>query len=1280
MRVTPSGFQKLAEIIPPLVNSAFGPGYCVPQQEFGFYDPIFNTFTGLAACRTNTAPGCNPGCDIDISAPAQGITVAPLNGYNNRLRVNLAMNLTAKAGIGAYIADAEVLGCTITVNSSNFGGSFDIDLDIRPDNGELDLNVANVNNIQLNLDFGGCGFASQFLDELASLVQAIANLAAPLLSGVADDLVDQLLPSPLGIANMMDIGTLMAGISPGTDGFMEARIVPGGYATTGGGGLNLGVITALNADEDPTTRSAALVSEPHLCVPPLPGPDFANLGLGSVFRSAFGGNTFTLNAAGQFSGQPDPTIPGKTVDLALGISETTLDLAGHHLVTSGGMCLGVGTNLIAQLNVGTIGLLVPSLGELASDEGNDPLLLVTRPQRAIDFTVGDNTTASPALTLHLEHMEVDFYAFIWERYTRAFTLDLTMDVGINMTFEQQGNTTVIKPELVGLSASEVTVKVLNSQFVRESAAQLESTLPSVFNLVTSLGALPDIPVPAFGSLSVNPLQITKVTTSQDTFLALYAGLGASPMMRLAANNDLDTALIVQKMDEGTQQGPQSQGRARLLEVDTPSAEIIRDQLISQTGALPTITFDVDRFDAQGRELEWTWNINGGIWHPYTSPVGGALVLTDKAFAWQGRYEIGLKSRVKGAFRTTSEIIRQKVTIDSVGPKMFADKVEWDGDQLKIKGWDIVGGRDFEVAYGEVGGEGPGTKWVNYREASLARATAMKLANASSEIAVYARDELGNQTVTVIAFHGQAGSSGCNCETSGKPGAGSLILMGLVGLGLLRPRRRQLAKRIVGRLVRVAKSRAIRTAVMFVGVVLVSSLVPACSCGKNEGQSCETAADCGPDFCEEGQLPFCIDNTCVCSDDIPPGRIGPYSDVGFGGGAIWVSAYASSHGDLVVASASGGRIPNESWEWVDGIPDGPVLVPDSKIRYGIEDAGDDIGMYTSIQVGSDALPRVSYFDRTSASLKYASRGADGTWTTHIVQQGTSQIDPGSGGGSLVGMYTSLTLRSDDGRPGIAYLAHVADAQGQRAEVRYASAQTPNPTSSSDWTFWTVDTAPIPENPDEIYPLPGGLGLFVDSARNPMNQAPVVVYYDRTNGDLKLARFNPQSGQFATPVIVDGSGGIDAGWSPSVAVDTAGVAHMVYVSATGDDLTYKTDAQGAVKETIDNGYRIVGTTVDGLPKPEFHFVGDDANLILVPGGAPTVIYQDATTQEMLIAQKGTNGMWVRTSVAGATDPWPGAYGFFASGVLSTTEIIMSSWVIDQPNSDNWVEVIGRPFAIQ
>lgn len=1280
IRVTQAGFQKLTSIVPGLINDSFSDGFCIPKGSVG------GSFVGAEYCYSPQSP-CGNACKADVSVNSSGTSISVL-GNPQRLRVSLQttvkMNIPIRGWAGCALGGCLFEdSCSVSVNSPALGGSFDIALGVRADNGELDLRLDKINSFSLNLNINGCGILGDIADVAADLLDDIVDsflgeFILDLLTPTINDLIQSFLPNPLGIAGMMDIGALMAGVSPGTDGYMEARIVPGGYANLVNNGLSLGVITGLNADEDPSTRTADLDSEPHLCVPPITPPDFsaAPYSLPQVARSALGGSTFALQPAGVFGGTMDPAA-----DLAMGISETTLDLAGHHLVTSGGMCLGVGTSLIQQLNVGTIGILVPSLAELQSDKGNDPLLLVTRPQKAVDFTIGDNTAASPALTIHLRNLEVDFYAFIWERYIRAFTLDLTMNVGINLTFEQMGNgPAVIKPQLVGISSSEVTVKVLNSQFVRETPAHLENVLPSVFDLVTPLlGNLPDIQVPTFAGFTLNNLSIQKVVTSEDDFLALFASLGASQVMRTLGEHNALLADAVRAMDRDLPPlQPKSAGRAKLVDIRTPAPEQIRAALLSQQdGALPTITFDVERYDSLGRELEWSWNINGGLWRPYTS--ASPLVITDKAFAWQGKYVIGLKSRVKGDYRTVSEEIRTPVVIDSVGPNIFVDKARWDGDQLKVPVWDIVDGKDVEIAFGYPGDDAPATDWMPAREASLARASAQLLGQKhDGTVAVFARDESGNVAIALVApFHGQAGEAGCNCQTTGAPGAGSLILLGLVGLGLF-GRRRTMRARCLRLVKRAANSRAVRTAGMFVGMVAVSSLVPGCSCGEPAAQACETAADCSPDLCSVGELPFCIDNTCVCSDDIPPGRIGPYSAVATGGGVIWVSAYASSHGDLVVAQATGGRIPNEAWEWVDGVPDGPVVVPDSKIRGGIADPGPDVGLYTSIAVSPDGTPYVSYFDRDTASLKLAVR-AGGTWQTSVVETGTSQIDPGNGG-SLVGMYTSITLRSDDGRPGIAYLAHVADADGPRAEVRYAAAQVAVPTGPGDWQVWTVDTAPIPEDPDEIYPLPGGLGLFVDSARDPMTQAPVVVYYDRTNGDLKLSRFDPNTGQFGTPVVLDGTNGVDAGWSPTVQVDDSGVAHVAYVSATGDNLMYTTDAPNAKKELIDDGYRIVGMTVDGLPKPEFHFVGDDASIVLPPGGQPIVVYQDATTQELRLAQRQNDGTWMHENVAGGSEPWPGAYGFFASAALGTTDVVMSTWVINQPAEDNWVEVLSRPFIIQ
>ncbi len=1275
IRVTPAGFDKLKSILPGILNSQLSNGFCVPQGQVGSLGTLG---TGAKYCSTNAGGGCSPGCRVNVAL--NSLTPTVTNAQNLNMQISTSISTTVHI-------DGKVVGigfsCDLGVSSNNLNGDVDIAFGIKPADGELDIHLAQINSFHLGLDFSGCGPVSSVANLASTILDSfLGQFLAQLLTPALDNLVQGLLPNPLGVKGLMDVGALLEGISPGTEALMESRIVPGGYVSLTGNGMSLGVITGMNADEDPATRTGIrpdgtpYASEPNLCVPPLPAPSFGSppASLPLTSRATFG-----LRPANEFSGAPDPSA-----DVAMGVSETFLDLAGHHLVTSGAMCLGVGTSYIHQLNVGTIGILVPSLAELQSDKGNDPLLLVTRPQKAVDFTIGENTVASPALTIGITHMEVDFYAFLYERYVRAFTLDLTMNIGVNLDFEQPaGMPAVIKPMLVGISAASVTLKVLNSEFVRETPQHLEQVLPSVFDLVTPLlGNLPAIQVPSFAGLSLSNLAIKHVTTTQDDFLALYATLGSSFAMRNLAMTDKFAAAAVAAMDSQLSAAPApSVGRAHLRTVNTPEPAKIRASLTHrQYGEMPTVTFDVDRFDERGRELEWSYNLNGGLWRPYTTAVTGGLVIRDPAFAWQGKYEIGLKSRIKGDYRTTSDETRTKVIIDSVGPRIIDDQLDWDGDVLSVPMFDIVSEHQLVYAFGKPGSDAPSSEWFKGSIAKLERGKIDQYLDANQELLLFSKDEVGNTTIALIApFHGQPGGAGCACEASGGPSTGGIVLVILVA-GVLVGRG---ARRRYAGFFRSATGRAATTIVIWLGASVAMSLQPGCSCGNPADKSCELASDCGPDFCAKGELPYCIDNTCVCSDDIPAGRVGPYSDVAVGkDGSIWVSAYAQTHGDLVVAQVQPGRVPDDAWEWVDGVPDGPVVVPDSKIRGGIDADGPDVGMYTSIAVGPDNQPMVTYFDRDTGSLKFAAKVA-GTWQIHTIQAGTGTLGES---GALIGMYSSLSLRTDDGRPGVAYLAHVMDTTGGRAEVRYASAQTANPTGPGDWQTWVVDTAPLPaidpQNPN-VYPLPEGLGLFVDSARLP-NQAPVVVYYDRSNGDLKLAKFNVASGQFSAPVVLDGAGMIDAGWSPSIAVDAAGVVHVAYVGTTKDDLKYVTDAAGAVPEVIDDGYRIVGQTVDGLPKPEFHFVGEDASLVLANGSLPMVAYQDATTQELLLATKQQDGQWTHDSVAGATQPWPGAYGFFAADAVGPTEIVMSTWVIDQPSGDpfnsNWVEIFARPTVIQ
>jgi MYXO-CTERM domain-containing protein len=824
----------------------------------------------------------------------------------------------------------------------------------------------------------------------------------------------------------------------------------------------------------------------------------------------------------------------------------------------------------------------------------------------------------------------------------------------------------------------VQITVLNSDFVKESPQDLEMVLPTVFDLITPLlGNLPDIQVPTFAGFSLNNLSIQHVTTAQDDFLALYASLGAGMLHRNIAQSEPMMMSAVASMDNALGPiAPQTHGRARLVSVVTPPPEVVRSALRKvKDGAMPAVTFDADTRDELGRELEWSYSLDKGLWRPWQP--GGHLVISDRAFAWQGRYTINLKSRVKGDYHTVSETISTPVIIDSVPPKVTTEQGLASGDTFEVPMTDMVSpDAALQYAWGKPGADKPDTAWTTGGVAKLSRADYDQI-QSNYEVVLFAKDEAGNVSQVLIApFHGQGNGMGCSCDVHGAPTAGGIVLIALVGIGLVRRRRPR----------RYLQSARVVTAlglwfVMSVGL----SLVPGCSCS-HPGESCSMASDCDPGACPDGQLPFCIDNTCVCSDDIPIGRLGPYSHVAVGpNGVAWVSAYAQSHGDLVVAQvAAPGRIPDETWEWVDGVPDGPVVVPNSKIRGGIADDGPDVGMYTSIAVAPDGTPMVTYFDlgtmdMPNANLKFAAK-VNGMWQTHIVDSGTGQIE--GSGGSVVGMYSSISLRTDDGRPGVAYLAHVADANGEHAEVRFAAAQVPVPTSAADWQKYVVDTAPVPavdpQHPD-VYPLPGGLGLFIDSARDPTNSAPVIVYYDRANGDLKLARFDTTAGQFKPAIVLDGST-TDVGWSPSVQVDAQGVAHVAYVSATADDLDYITDASGAMREIIDDGYRIVGQSPDGLPKPEFHFVGDDAGLVLPQGAQPMVVYQDSTTQQLMLAQRQQDATWKYNSIAGGTQPWPGAYGFFASAAVTPTEIVMSTWVIDQPTGQNWVEVFRQPTGLQ
>lgn len=1230
VRVTKNGLKTIVAAAQTIVNGLLGTGICIPNP--GRQDPG----TGLPyieLCNLNWCPGGATGCKV--SGAVNSISTAPRDG--DTLRADVNFNVGIAVPIHASYFDAfpyvDFGWCTFTGALNNAHVIADVDIGTSASTGELTLRLANLDILDFNLNLSAntaiCDFAADIAVFASGLLKTfIGDFIVDAVTPLLNNFIQDLLPKPLGIEGVIDLGGLLSSIAPGIDAKVEVHGVPGGYASLPADGVSVGVIVGMNADRNTSTRGPSDSSEPSLCVPQWTAPDLAAPPMS--LAKAPGRQNFSLKPSGAYMGVPDPTS-----DVVIGVSQTLLDVAGHHIISSGALCLGVGSSFVPQLNLGTIGILVRSLAELGRT-GKEPILLVMRPTKPLKFDIGTGTTTSPYITAHLQELEIDFYALVYERYVRGFTISVSLDVGINLEFMlDEQHKPVLVPTLVGLDTSKIKVKVSNTTLLRETPEMLEAVFPTLLNLFIPLltEGLPDFPVPALEGFTLGDLRLGKVTTSEDDFLSIYASL------RKAAKGAKPVPV------------PRATSEAHLRRVSTPPPEQIVAFLAGQKGgALPEVEIDLDGVAPGGGAMEWQWNLNGGMWRPFSSDR--RLIIRDPALALQGRHTIFVRGREIGNYESTQlSVVEIPVVIDSVPPSFLPGGARRDGDELVVQVSDLVTpDGQIELALGPEGAAQPTTAWAA-TEGHLAGADIETAAAASESgrVTVFARDEMGNVSrmlldgARVAEFHGQGGpkgDNGCSCHVGeGAHDHGSPLAAffgALLPLGLLFARRLRL---------RVA--------------VLLGLGLAACSNANLAKVECLKDADCASK-CPAGQIGHCdTSGMCKCLDDVPVGTIGPWSDMAVSAsGDAWISAYNSEYGDLMVAKHSGtGKVPLTEWEFADGVPAGPVVNAATTVRGGIREPGDDVGLYTSIAVSSNGEPMVAHYDRTNTSLRFATKRGT-AWTAMTVDAGVKDT-------SDVGRYASITL-DPMGRPGIAYLALVKDGRNTRSEVRYAQAKTSAPVAPSDWTQTVIESRAAPADPSGgmLDDIPFVNGDFVSSTRNASGD-PVVVWYDRPNGDLRLAE--SANGSFKAPVVVDGDG--DVGWYPSVAVGADGKAQITYVDASHDNLCAIV-YPGGQREIIDDGLRSDGMTVDGLPRPVFHMVGDGSTVLA--GDTARAVYQDGTTHELVLATKAGRA-WTRTKIAGADTPFKGSYGFFAAAARTAGgEIVMTSFVLNQAMRDQWVEV--------
>jgi hypothetical protein len=268
----------------------------------------------------------------------------------------------------------------------------------------------------------------------------------------------------------------------------------------------------------------------------------------------------------------------------------------------------------------------------------------------------------------------------------------------------------------------------------------------------------------------------------------------------------------------------------------------------------------------------------------------------------------------------------------------------------------------------------------------------------------------------------------------------------------------------------------------------------------------------------------------------------------------ISYYDATHGNLMYAYED-----DTGWH----LEDDPI-----------DDSG-DVGLHTSLAVGSDGFGRISYYDADQGDLKYAYEDSSGwhVWPTPVDQSGN------------VGEYTSITLDSSNN-------PHVSYYDRSNENLKYAYLV------GGIWYF-----------KDDIDASTNNKGLHTSIAADG-NDEIYISYYDKTSLDLKYAW--TESGVWdSVPLVITGN----VGQYSSISVDSGNQPHISYykkLMGLGGELWYKfKTASGGwqSEEPVDSGGNV------GL----FTSIAVDSS------GDARISYYDHTNGNLKIGRR-TGGSWI------------------------------------------------------
>lgn len=192
---------------------------------------------------------------------------------------------------------------------------------------------------------------------------------------------------------------------------------------------------------------------------------------------------------------------------------------------------------------------------------------------------------------------------------------------------------------------------------------------------------------------------------------------------------------------------------------------------------------------------------------------------------------------------------------------------------------------------------------------------------------------------------------------------------------------------------------------------------------------------------------------------------------------------------------------------------------------VVDGTGDVGLYTSMTIGSDGLPLIAYYARTGANLKVAHclDVACQTSTRTILDS------PGD-----VGLWPAVTVAAD----GLGLISYYDKSSGDLKVAHCTNA------ACTSATLSTVDSAGVVGEYTSITVATDGFGL--------------ISYYDRTGGNLKVAHCTNATCSAATKTTLDSVGNVGEYTAITILGSTfqtgvkPGFALIVYYDVTNSQL--------------------------------------------------------------------------------------------------------------------------------